>query len=309
MTAKERVFITGATGFLGSWIIAQMVKSGIEVVATDVRNSYARLTALRLDLSPDRKPALVDFRHCDITDAAQIESLIAETRPTCIIHLAALQIPQCREMPSLAVSVNIGGHINVFEAARKVGVEKIIYTSSIAAKPRGHVSAPSNLYGVFKKADEEIARIYWDDFQMSSLGLRPYVVYGVGRDDGETSAITRAIEAAALGLTFEIPFSTKSCFQYAGDVADIFVKAASASWNGALLSDISEKTHSTDEVLAAIHAEVPYAAVTCAKTPRISPSDGFDTSVLRQLIGHIEENSLREGIHKTVALYREIAAR
>jgi hypothetical protein len=62
-------------------------------------------------------------------------------------------------------------------------------------------------------------------------------------------------------------------------------------------------------LIAAIHAEVPYAAVTCAKTPRISPSDGFDTSVLRQLIGHIEENSLREGIHKTVALYREIAAR
>lgn len=309
MTAKERVFITGATGFLGSWIIARMVEHGVEVVATDVSDNYARLTALRPDLGPDRNPALIDFRHCDVTDAAQIENLIAETRPTAIIHLAALQIPQCREMPGLAVSVNIGGHINMFEAARKAGIERIIYTSSIAAKPRGPANAPSNLYGVFKKTDEEIARIYWDDYQMSSLGLRPYVVYGVGRDDGETSAITRAIEAAALGRPYEIPFSTRSCFQFAGDVADVFVKAASASWNGALLSDISETTHSTDEVLAAIHAEVPGAAITCAETVRISPSDGFETSALRQVIGDIEERSLQDGVRETVSLYRRIAAR
>ena len=309
MKEKERVFITGATGFLGSWIIARMVKNGIEVIATDVRNTYSRLTALDLDLRPDRDPPLLDYRRCDVTNAAEIENLIAEIRPTCIIHLAALQIPQCREMPGLAVSVNIGGHINVFEAARKAGVTKIIYTSSIAAKPRGNVNAPANLYGVFKKADEEIARIYWNDFHMSSLGLRPYVVYGFGRDDGETSAITRAIEAAALGINFEIPFSTKSCFQYVGDVAEVFVRASSASWTGALLSDISETTHSTDEVIAAIQAEVPNAAVTCAKTPRVSPSDGFETSVLRQIIGDVEESSLREGIRKTVALYRKIAAR
>jgi len=235
--------------------------------------------------------------------------LIEETRPTGIIHLAALQIPQCRERPALGAAINIGGHINIFEAARKAGIDRIIYTSSIAAKPRGPANAPSNLYGVFKKTDEEIARIYWQDHGVPSLGLRPYVVYGVGRDDGETSAITRAIEAAALGKAYEIPFTTRSCFQYAGDVAEMFARAAVASWSGALLSDVTDTVHSTDEVVSAIRAAVPDARVSCAETVRISPCDGFETGALEQVIGRVEEQPLQVGIRETVALYREIAAR
>lgn len=305
MASGERIFITGATGFLGSWIISRLVERGVQVVATDVSEDHRRLALLKPDLPAD----LVAFHRCDVTDAGALEGLIDETRPTGIIHLAALQIPQCRERPALGAAINIGGHINIFEAARKAEIERIIYTSSIAAKPRGPDNAPSNLYGVFKKTDEEIARIYWQDHGVPSLGLRPYVVYGVGRDDGETSAITRAIEAAALGQAYEIPFTTRSCFQYAGDVAEIFARAAVASWTGALLSDVTDTVHSTDEVVSAIRATVPDARVSCAETVRISPCDGFETGALEQVIGRIEEQPLQVGIRETVALFRAIAAR
>jgi len=305
MASGDRIFITGATGFLGSWIISRLVERGVQVVATDVSEDHRRLALLKPDLPAD----LVTFHRCDVTDAGVLEALIEETRPTGIIHLAALQIPQCRERPALGAAINIGGHINIFEAARKAGIDRIIYTSSIAAKPRGPANAPSNLYGVFKKTDEEIARIYWQDHGVPSLGLRPYVVYGVGRDDGETSAITRAIEAAALGKAYEIPFTTRSCFQYAGDVAEMFARAAVASWSGALLSDVTDTVHSTDEVVSAIRAAVPDARVSCAETVRISPCDGFETSALEQVIGRVEEQPLQVGIRATVALYREIAAR
>ena len=226
--AGNRIFITGATGFLGSWIIAALVGWGVHVVATDISTDHARLS----QLIPDLPPGLVDARMCDVTDTAALEALIAETRPTAIIHLAALQIPMCSTRPALGAAVNIGGQINIFEAARKFGIRRVVYTSSIAAKPRGQMNAPSNLYGVFKKTGEEIARLYWQDHGLPSLGLRPYIVYGVGRDDGETSAITRAIEAAALGHDYEIPFTTRSSFQYSGDIAEIFVRAAQATWQG-----------------------------------------------------------------------------
>jgi len=181
MTASnDRILITGATGFLGSWIISALVDQDVDVIATDVSLDHGRLETLRSDLPEGR----VAFHICDVTDAEALEALIAKTRPTGIIHLAALQIPVCRAKPALGAMVNIVGHINVFEAARKAGVKRIIYTSSIAAKPRGPDNAPSNLYGVFKKTDEEIARLYWQDHGLSSLGLRPYIVYGVGRDDG-----------------------------------------------------------------------------------------------------------------------------
>lgn len=303
--SNEKIFITGATGFLGSWLIAGLVERGIRVVATDISSDHRRLDLIK----PDLPEGLVDFRTCDVTDAAALEGLIAETEPTGIIHLAALQIPQCREMPALGAAINIGGHINIFEAARKNGIDRIIYTSSIAAKPRGPANGPSNLYGVFKKADEEIARIYWEDYRLPSLGLRPYVVFGVGRDDGETSAITRAIEAAALGRAYEIPFTTRSCFQYAANVADVFARAAVSSWDGALLSDITDTVHSTVDVVDAIRSVVPDARISCAESVRVSPSDGFDTSALRAVIGDIAEYPLSQGVQETVDLFRGIAVR
>jgi nucleoside-diphosphate-sugar epimerase len=306
MTSRtpERVLITGATGFLGSWIVSALIDRGIPVIATDISDDHSRLDAL----CPDLPEGMVERRICDITDAAALDAIVAETRPSGIIHLAALQIPVCREKPAAGAAVNVGGHINIFEAAREHGIRRIIYTSSIAAKPRGPENAPSNLYGVFKKTDEEIARIYWQDHRMPSLGLRPYIVYGVGRDDGETSAITRAIQAAALGQRYEIPFATRSCFQYAGDIAEVFARAVRSDWEGALLSDISERVNSIDDVLEAIRTVVPSARVTGANQTRISPDEGFDTAVLRQVIGEWQETPLAEGVRKTMELYRDIEA-
>ena len=301
---KDRILITGATGFLGSWIISALVDQDAHVIATDVSLDHRRLETLRPDLPKDS----IAFHICDVTDAEALEALIAKTQPTGIIHLAALQIPMCRVKPALGAMVNIVGHINVFEAARKAGIKRIIYTSSIAAKPRGPDNAPSNLYGVFKKTDEEIARLYWQDHGLPSLGLRPYIVYGVGRDDGETSAITRAIEAAALGHAYEIPFSTRSCFQYAGDVAGAVVSAVRSDWGGALLSDITERVSSVGDVLAAIEAVVPGAQVSKATDERVSPASGFDTAPLGEVIGDWQETTLEDGVRQTVELYRTIAA-
>lgn len=301
----EIILMTGATGFLGAWIISRLVDQGVRVIATDVSEDYHRLENIR----PDLLEEMVDFRRCDVTDATAVDALIAETKPTGIIHLAALQIPVCRKNPSAGAMVNVVGHINVFEVARRHGIRRVIYTSSIAAKPRGSDNAPSNLYGVFKKTGEEIARIYWQDYQIPSLGLRPYIVYGVGRDDGETSTITRAIEAAAMGQPYEIPFSTRSCFQYAGDIADVIARAARTSWNGALLSDITDQVHSTAELQDAIKAVLPGAGITLAETERVSPSDGFDVDPLRQVIGSWQETPLVEGVRKTAELFRVIARR
>ncbi len=201
------------------------------------------------------------------------------------------------------------GHINIFEAARKHGIRRVVYTSSIAAKPRGPAHAPSNLYGVFKKTDEEIARIYWQDHQMPSLGLRPYIVYGVGRDEGETSAITRAIEAAALGKAYEIPFTTRSCFQYAGDVAEVFARASCSDWDGAILSDITDTVHSTKDVVATIRVLLPGSKVSSAETERVSPEDGFETGPLNAIIGEWQETPLSEGICHTIDFYRALETR
>lgn len=298
------VMITGATGFLGSWIASNLASKGVPVIATDITDDQSRLKALM----PEIPAGMVTTLICDVTDPVAVETLVAENKPSAIIHLAALQIPHCRAHPIAGARVNIIGHLNIFEVARKHDVRRIIYTSSIAAKPRGPQNAPANLYGVFKKTDEEIARIYWSDYGISSLGLRPHIVYGVGRDEGETSAITAAIRAAALGETYTLPFRTRSCFQYAGEVAEMFTRAAGANWEGALLSDLTNEVLSTNDILQAIKAVVPGSDIRGSDQDRISPTEGFEVAPLKMVIGDWPATPIVEGVRQTVELYRRIQA-
>ena len=82
---------------------------------------------------------------------------------------------------------------------------------------------PSTHYGVFKCCNEGNARIYFQDHGISSVGLRPWTVYGVGRDLGMTSEPTKAIKAVLLGRPYHISFGGWTDFQYVDDVAKTFV--------------------------------------------------------------------------------------
>lgn len=296
---ESPILITGASGFVGSWVVARLLSEGENVVALDLKSDLSRLEKL----SPKNHLDNVSWIAGDISDYETVLGAVQCARPKAIIHLAALQIPACKASPSLGAAVNIVGHINIFEAARKCGIGSVIYSSSAAAKPRGEAHAPANFYGVFKKTGEEIARLYWSDHGIASIGLRPHVVYGLGRDEGETSAITSAIRAAAEGKPYEMPFSGISCLQYAGEIADIFVRLTRVHLKGAMLSDMSADMQSTDDVISAIKAIVPEARINRSNNYRESPSE-FDNSPLLQLIGDWPKVDLVTGVEETVNLYR-----
>src|SRR6266581_6345086 len=78
--------------------------------------------------------------------------------------------------------------------------------AAYGAMDEGH-GAMHTLYGAYKYCDEQIAKVYSGDWGIHSLGIRPGVVYGVGRDQGLTSKTTVAILAAAAGKPYEVPFS------------------------------------------------------------------------------------------------------
>lgn len=303
--SNRPLLLTGAAGFLGAWVARRALQQGRQVVACDLGLDRRRF--LQIAERPDEAER-IDWRTLDVTDAEAVAALVAETRPHALLHLAALQIPACAADPGLGARVNLEGHINVLEAARHAGGIPVVYASSAAAKPRGPDKAPANLYGIYKQAGEGVSRLYWRDHGVPSIGLRPYVVYGVGRDQGETSAFTAAMQAAAEGRPFELPFGGHFCFQYAADVADLFLGCAEALREGASVSDVSGELHSVDDLQDAILTAVPEARIAVKAVHRPGPDGGFDITPLEALLGPQETTSLHCGVAETIRAFRRLAA-
>ena len=240
-----RVLLTGGFGCIGSWIIRNLIDRGDEFWVLDVREDHCRL---RLVLS-DSEIARVPFISGDVTDLPALRRIIDQHRITHVIHLAGLQVPTCRADPILGARVNVLGTLAVFEAVRlaQPQVERLVYASSAAVigpleeyaalgsapLPNEVRLVPSTHYGVFKHCNEENARIYFQDFGLSSVGLRPWAVYGVGRDFGMTSEPTKAIKAVALGRPYSISFGGMLDLQLADDVAKVFIRAGTVPYRGA----------------------------------------------------------------------------
>ena len=229
-----RVLMTGGYGCIGTWIAKQLCEAGQEVWIYDLKEDTHRLD---LVLDPEQKAA-IHFLQGDVSDVDALRSAVGRVGATHILHLAGLQTPTCRANPILGAKVNVIGTLAAFEAAlsHKEQVERVVYASSAAvhgpAEPNaagalGDVVrlAPLSHYGAFKVCNELNARVYWLDHGITSIGLRPWTVYGVGRDFGMTSEPTKAIKSVAVGRPYHISYGGTQDLQYVADVAATFVRA------------------------------------------------------------------------------------
>ena len=146
----------------------------------------------------------------DLRDTDALKAVFAEHGVTHVIHLAALQVPFCRADPVLGAQVNVTGTVNIFEAARATGLGHVAFASSIGVYgppsdfppgliPNDAPKRPRTLYGAYKVCNEGTALVYYEEYGITSACLRPYTVYGVGRNQGMTSEPTKALVAAATG--------------------------------------------------------------------------------------------------------------
>jgi nucleoside-diphosphate-sugar epimerase len=310
----DRFLLTGALGCIGAWVTRNLVREGLHPVVFDLGSDPRRLKLIMTDA----ELAQVTFVTGDVTDLEAVERTLDENDITHVIHLAALQVPFCRANPPLGARVNVVGTVNMFEAVarRKDRISKIVYASSVAvydavdAGPgaivqHGQSGHPANLYGVYKQANEGTARIYWQDLQVASIGLRPYTVYGPARDQGMTSSPTKAMFAAAVGQPYHIPFGGRGDFQYADDVAKAFIACARVPFAGAEIFNLRGSVAHMSDVITAIEVAEPAAtgAITFDDKPLALPEEA-DATPLIQLIGAIPYTPLEQAVAETVALFR-----
>ena len=218
---------------------------------------------------------------------------------THVVHLAALQYPYCRDDHLAGARVNVLGTVCVFDAALAAGA-RLVYASSIAALTEGQ------LYGTWKRANEGTAGAFWAEDSFPSIGIRPALVYGVGRDRGVTASMTLAMQAAARGEPHHVVHGGRSPLNHAGDVARLFVRCARLVASGAPVYDAGGRAHHVSEVVAAIQAVVPDAQVTFEDAPFAAIPESFDGSALEALLGGMEWRSLDDGVRETIERYRQV---
>ena len=311
----ERFLVTGAYGCIGAWTVRQLVREGVEVIGADAGDDDHRVR----ELLDDDELAAVRFVKADVSNPGQVAALF-ELAPTHVVHLAALQVPDCRSNPVLGAQVNVVGTVALFSAALECGLSSpIAYASSVAAfaaadgdgrAPAEPSGRPETHYGVFKMANEGTAQVFARESWLSSIGLRPYVVYGPCREHGLTSATTAAMYAAARGDDYTIPFSGRCEMQFAPDTAAAFVAAARASFAGAAVVNIPGATLTIEEVVAEIESVVPESAGRIGfEGPPLPFPDALDSSEFGSVVGTVRVTPFGQGVAETVAHVRRSADR
>lgn len=310
--AEPRTFlITGALGAIGVWTARSLLDRGHRVVTFDLGGDGHRLP---LALDREQMEALVQVDG-DVTDLAAIERVLEEQAVSGVIHLAALQVPFVRADPALGAGVNVVGTTNVLEAARRHPTTgPVVYASSVAAYGSAGTldggDPPLTLYGVFKRTNEQTATRYFEDFGVSSIGLRPHTVYGPARDQGMTSTPTVAMLAAAARLQYRIPFGGSVQLQYTPDAGEAFARAALLDdYNGASVHNLDGATISVEDLAAMIAATVP-------DTPDLIEADeeplplvgAVDGSSFVELLGGSVMRPIADGVQDAVRRFEQLLA-
>lgn len=307
---SERFLVTGAYGCIGAWTVRQLIREGVDVIGADAGSDARRVA----DLLQPEELARARFVRADVSDPVSVEALFAH-EPTHVIHLAALQVPDCRADPVLGARVNVVGTVAMFAAAARVGLRSpLVYASSVAAfaeadgggrPPADPSGNPDTHYGVFKLANESTARVFARESSVSSIGLRPFVVYGPGRDHGLTSATTMAMAAAARGEGYVIPFGGRSEMQYTEDVAAAFVAAARAPFDGATVVNVPGVSATIEEVVAAIELAVPQVAGRIEfGGPSLPFPQELDSTAFSTTVGSLPVTPLVDGVAQTIRHFR-----
>ena len=282
----------------------------------DLKEDHKRMR----QIMADEQIRQTRFIQGDVTDLAGLRKALEQHGITHLVHLAGLQVPTCRADPILGAKVNVLGTLVVFEAVKALGqqIERLVYTSSAAvfgppeAYPAGSLGddvplVPSTHYGVFKCCNEGNARIYFQDNGISSVGLRPWTVYGVGRDFGMTSEPTKAIKSLALGRPYHITYGGWQDMQWTDDIAKVIVRCLEAPYRGAKSYNI--RGHIVD--LPGLHRAM--VAVDSAAAKLITHGDrqiaiAYDLAddALQRDLGPMPRTPLVDGIRHTYEHFRQL---
>ena len=336
---SQRVLVTGAAGFIGSFVSERLLSRGDQVVGLDNLNDYydPSLKQARLDrVATHARAQDFTFVRAALEDRAAMERLFSEHQFDGVVHLAAQAgVRYSLTHPHTYVDSNITGFLNILEGVRyqiRAGEPRahLVYASSSSVyggntqlpfSEDQDVDRPVSLYAATKKANELMGHTYSHLFGIPATGLRFFTVYGPwGRPD---MAAFKFVKAILAGETIEVynHGQMQRDFTYVDDIVEGVVRVldhppSPAPSGGDFAFDqtaphrvLNIGNHHPEpltEFIAAIEDALGVKArqALMPMQPGDVPATYAETEKLKALTGFAPYTPLRTGIQRFVDWYR-----
>jgi UDP-glucose 4-epimerase len=296
--------VTGGSGFIGSHVVDRLIAAGAgEIVVFDNR---IREENLGEALGSGR----VRTVEGDVTDPASIRAACDGVRG--VFHMAVLPLGPCTDNPRQCVEVNVDGTLNVLEAAREAGVQKLVFSSASSVygdtnetMDESHPLGARTMYGASKIAGEYLVRAYHDLAGLEYVILRYMNVYGPRQEGGLVINVLRRIQSGE-PPTIVGDGSASFDFVHVADVAGANVAAMASEVTEGAFNVGGGNEHSVreivDKLLAATGSELEPEVHADQKVPMLRRVGSSDAA-MREL-GWRPELDLESGLADVVAKAR-----
>ena len=314
-----KILVTGAAGFIGSKLMAELVKRGDDVVGIDNFNDYydVRLKYGRL------KEFGLNVLKMDLADKASLDGLFEKEHFDKVVNLAAQAgVRYSITNPYAYLQSNLVGFLNILEACRNFGVGHLVYASSssvygmnarVPYSEADKVDSPVSLYAATKKSNELMAHAYCKLYGISMTGLRFFTVYGPwGRPDMSPMLFASAISRGEAIKVFNGGDMIRD-FTYIDDIVEGTVRCIDrepAPDNNGLRYRVYNIGCSHPVKLMDFISEIEQAMGCEAKKVFLpmQPGDVYqtnaDTSLLEAEVGYKPHVRLHEGIAEFAKWYK-----
>jgi UDP-glucose 4-epimerase len=311
--------ITGGAGFIGSHVVRDLVHEGEKVIVYD---TFPRRDTLEMLLQPEEIEKSVKLIQGDVTDYALLVKTLKDNGVDKVIHLAAVMILEFNANPLLGVKVNLEGTASVFEAARFLGIKRVVWASSGSVFgpatayseeyiPNDAPQYPQNLYGGAKSFNELLAEHYIKRYGMDITALRFVMVYGPGQTNGRTAAIMRQmVYNPASGKPGRVPAAADNVlgWTYVDDAARATVLAVKASGLKTHAFSVMGKIHTVKEVADVVRSVLPAAEINLLPLEKSASHTimtcKYDTTRIEEELGFYPQWTMPDGMKATINTVR-----
>lgn len=314
---SNRVLVTGADGFIGSHLTEELVKSGEKVTAFCLYNSFGTLGWI--DTLPKEIRSEIEIFTGDVRDPNGVRTAMRNQQR--VFHLAALiAIPFSYHSPDSYVDTNIKGTLNVLNAARELGTERVMVTSTSEVYGTAqyvpidekHPFQGQSPYSATKIGADRLAESFYRSFDLPVTIVRPFNTYGP-RQSGR--AVIPTIISQLLAGQNEIhlgKLSPTRDFNYVKDTAHGFMAIANCpAAIGQELNIATGEEHSIGDLANELIAQINPAAKIVCEEERLRPEKSEvnrllgDSTKMRGLTGWKPEYTFEQGLAETIAWIRD----